>query len=85
MKTIKLMIHPEYERLVPPLSREEYSALRDSIKEEGLHYPLIINSQGIILDGHNRFKACAELGVMLAEKDWIVKEFGDPPGDRIVS
>jgi ParB-like chromosome segregation protein Spo0J len=52
----------EYADLVPPLSAEEYESLKESIKQNGLWVPIVVNSQGIILDGHHRFKVCQELG-----------------------
>lgn len=37
--------------------------MKRSIREDGLHFPIIINEEGILLDGHNRLKACEELGI----------------------
>jgi len=57
------MVNPEYASLVPELSPEECESLKQSIKEaNGLYVPIIANEDGIILDGHHRFKACQELG-----------------------
>lgn len=57
-------INPEYADMVPPLTEEEYTRLKDSIKEVGLYERIKINQDNIILDGHHRFKACLETGVM---------------------
>jgi ParB-like chromosome segregation protein Spo0J len=46
-----------------PISKTDYEALKDSIRKDGLHYPIIINQKGDVLDGHNRLKICQELGV----------------------
>ena len=46
---------------MPPLSKEEYEALKLSIQKEGLHFPIIINKDGVILDGHHRYRICQEL------------------------
>ena len=35
--------------------------LKDSIKQDGLHYPIVVSSAGEILDGHHRHKICKEL------------------------
>jgi ParB-like chromosome segregation protein Spo0J len=56
-------INPEYEKLMPKLSAEEYEALKQSIKEDGQFYPIIVNGEGVILDGHHRYRACNELGI----------------------
>ncbi len=56
-----LSVSPEYEKLVPLLSSEEYESLKESIKENGLWLPILCNAEGVILDGHHRFRACIEL------------------------
>lgn len=58
--TIK--INSEYSNLVNPLSDLEYEILKNSIKEKGLHLPIIVNEKGEILDGRHRYRACNELG-----------------------
>ena len=60
---MKLTVNPEYEQLVPPLSNTEYASLKESIKDNGLWLPIITNSDGVILDGHHRFKVCQELDI----------------------
>jgi ParB-like chromosome segregation protein Spo0J/DNA modification methylase len=63
-KTIKMItLNPEYSSLVYPLSDLEYETLKNSIKEDGLHYHIIINSKGEILDGHHRYKICKDLDI----------------------
>ena len=56
-----LSVSPEYDKLIPALSSEEYISLKESIKENGLWLPILCNAEGIILDGHHRFRACIEL------------------------
>ncbi len=58
-----MKVDEEYRSLLPPLSQPESEALKRSIKEDGLHYPIIANKHGIVLDGHNRLKVCRELGI----------------------
>ena len=60
--------------MLPKLSKEEYEALKESIRTEGQHYPIIINREGVILDGHNRLRICRELGI---EPKFEVKNFAD--------
>ena len=59
----KLKINPEYERLLPKLPAKEYDALKESIKTVGQHYPIIVNGENVILDGHHRYRICQELGI----------------------
>jgi ParB-like chromosome segregation protein Spo0J len=72
---IELKINPEYEALLPKLPKEEYEALKESIRKEGQHYPIVVNKDGIILDGHHRYRICGELGI---EPKFEVKDFENP-------
>jgi ParB-like chromosome segregation protein Spo0J len=56
-------INPVYSRLVNLLSNTEYESLKNSIKEDGLHYPIVVNPKREILDGHHRYKICKELDI----------------------
>src|SRR5215475_15872109 len=58
-----IKINPKYENLVPKLSIQDYNKLKQSIKENGLLVSLIVNKNGILIDGHHRYKACQELGI----------------------
>jgi hypothetical protein len=46
----------------PRLSGSEFAALRDDIKANGLREPITLHD-GMILDGGNRYRACAEAGI----------------------
>ena len=48
------------------------------VTENGLMYPIIINTNGYILDGHHRFKICQELGI---EPATTVQEFKNENGE----
>ncbi len=50
-------------QVLPPLTAEEYGALKADIAGHGVLVPVEIDEQGQILDGHHRVKACAELGI----------------------
>jgi hypothetical protein len=54
----------KYASLIPELSPQEYESLRQSIKENGLYFPIVVNQNGTILDGHHRNRACKELGII---------------------
>ena len=45
------------------LSEEEYASLKEDIRTNGLIYPIQIDEDGNILDGHNRDNICKELGI----------------------
>lgn len=61
--TQELHINPEYQDLICPLSKEEYELLKTSIREQGQHIPIIVNTEGVIIDGINRTKVCQELRI----------------------
>jgi len=72
---MQLSISPEYDRLVPNLSKLDYSNLYQSIKENGLWIPILCNSEGVILDGHHRYDICHELGIQTKH---AVRTFENP-------
>jgi site-specific DNA-methyltransferase (adenine-specific) len=61
--TTNFKINLEYSKLVNPLTNAEYEALKNSIREDGLHYSIVINLKEEILDGHHRYKICKDLGI----------------------
>ena len=71
---MSLHFNPNYDKLLPRMSDDEYTQLKASIKAEGQHYPIIVNEDLEILDGHHRFRACTELGF---EPDFEVRKFDD--------
>ncbi|MCW4008966.1 MAG: ParB N-terminal domain-containing protein [Candidatus Bathyarchaeota archaeon] len=71
---MSLRVNPEYEKLLPKMSDEEFAEFKASIQTEGQHYPIVVNEDLEILDGHHRFRACVELGI---EPDFEVRKFED--------
>jgi len=76
-----LTINLVHQNLVPNLSENEYKSLKKSIKENGLWMPIVVNPKGEILDGHNRYEICKELGIPLTQvvktfdNEWLEKKF----------
>jgi hypothetical protein len=62
---MSLRINPELQAVVAPLTTEEYAQLRDNIQRDGLLEPITLwaEESGTILDGHNRYAICQELGI----------------------
>lgn len=73
-KQILPHIDQVYESMVPKLSDEQFEYLKDSMKQDGQLEPITVNDDGVILDGHNRFKICNMLGLV---PKYIVKPFKD--------
>lgn len=57
------VVLPEMERLLPPLSGEQFSSLERDILENGCYAPIIVNEDMIVIDGHNRFRICEKHGL----------------------
>lgn len=58
-------------QLLPPLSRDEYAALKADIEKNGVQVPVVIDEEGEVIDGHHRMQIARELGVFCPT---IVKE-----------
>ena len=54
---------PEYEKLIPALNKRKYEDIKRDIQEKGQLDPIDVNEDGVILDGHHRYKICKELGI----------------------
>jgi ParB-like chromosome segregation protein Spo0J len=50
-------------QMLPELPPEQFAALRADIAERGVVVPVVVDEFGAILDGHNRVRACRELGI----------------------
>ena len=48
-------------QVMPELTAEEYSELKNDILERGVMIPIEFDEFGNILDGHHRLKICQEL------------------------
>jgi ParB-like chromosome segregation protein Spo0J len=80
MPLLTLKINPEYEALVPTMSKESYENLASSIQANGQYQPLTVNENGIILDGHQRFRACNKLKI---KPTFEVKQFDDLLAEKL--
>lgn len=56
----KLREYHEVSMIFPMMEEAEYQSLRDDIKKNGLLEPIWIDTDGKIIDGRNRHKACIE-------------------------
>ncbi|MER6445849.1 hypothetical protein [Streptomyces venezuelae] len=61
-KETTLKIHP-VTSLFPMLSQDELLDLAESIKAEGQHEDIVLDTRGVLLDGRNRLAACEIAGV----------------------
>jgi len=85
----EIEIDEEFTGLIPPLTDEERQQLEANLLADGCRDPLAVwAEQGILLDGHNRYRICRQHGmdfevreVSLESRDaaqiWIIKnQFG---------
>ena len=50
-------------QVLPDLPPEQFAALKADIAERGVMVAVEVDENGQILDGHNRIRACRELGI----------------------
>lgn len=70
-KPKRFCIDPEFKKLIPPLTTDEYAGLEKSIIEEGCRDPLVVWGNTII-DGHNRYEICRRHNINF---EFIIKRF----------
>lgn len=68
-----IKIDPEFSNIIPPLTTEEYTALENSIRNEGCRDALVVWND-ILIDGHNRYNICQRYEIKFKT---IAKNFAD--------
>ena len=73
-----IRIDTEFQNLIPPLTEEEFSGLKENILSEGVRDPLVCwrNGDLTLLDGHNRHRICTENNIHfnIIERDFEDRE-----------
>lgn len=49
-------LNTPYAGLLPPLSTEEFEALKSDVKDNGVQSPILVDEDDNILDGHHRYR-----------------------------
>jgi len=75
-----LAAHPVAD-LFPMLADDELAELAEDIKQRGLLHPIVLDTEGLVLDGRNRLAACRLLDI---EPVFTTYE-GDDPGGYAVA
>ena len=60
-------VDEEFAGLIPPLNEDEYTRLEQSIIDEGCREAIIV-WDGVVVDGHNRYKICQAHGIPFSTK-----------------
>jgi len=68
---MNLKTNNQFKELIPSLTDEEYTNLKESVKKEGCRDPLVIWNRTLI-DGHHRYKICKKYNIKFKT---IEKEF----------
>lgn len=50
-------------KMFPLMTEDEFERLKKDIEKNGLIEPIWVNTDGIIIDGRNRYRACEQLGI----------------------
>ena len=67
MSTTERPAHPAA-LLFPPLTAQEYAGLVASVRRDGVLVPVLVDAEGLIVDGVHRARAAREVGVELPEE-----------------
>jgi hypothetical protein len=55
-------VHP-FAALFPMMTEDELADLAEDIRENGLLHPIVVDADGVLIDGRNRLRACEIAGV----------------------
>ena len=71
----ELKIDDEFKNALPPLTDAEFTLLETNVVENGCEMPLVVWN-GVIVDGHNRYKICRKHNIPFAveEKSFSSKD-----------
>ena len=64
--------HPSAE-IFPLLEGPDFEALVEDIRDHGLREPIFLHTDGRILDGRNRYRACELLGITPPHRIWSAR------------
>jgi len=82
----KIVIDPEFEKLIRPLSKDERKELKESLSSCGLLMPLVVwNNDGktILVDGHNRLSLWQEFNGFNEEYEFKTQELRFGNRDKV--
>jgi len=65
VSTDVLKVHPRNTEFFDDISGEEYIRFKKSIQEDGILSPILVSPDMTVISGHQRLKACKDLGIKL--------------------
>ncbi len=60
-----LKVHPRNEEFFDDIQGREYEQFKQSISQDGVLSPILVSPDMTVISGHQRLKACKELGIKL--------------------
>lgn len=60
-----LQVHPRNTEFYDDITGEDYERFKGSIRDNGLLSPILVSPDMTVISGHQRLKACKELGIKL--------------------
>lgn len=63
MKVAELVPHPRNDEFFDDMSGEKWNEFLESVKTSGVIEPIVITQDKVIVSGHQRVRACKELGI----------------------
>lgn len=60
-----LKVHPRNSEFFDDIQGKEYEQFKESIRNDGLLTPILVSPDMTVISGHQRLKACKELGIAL--------------------
>lgn len=55
--------HPRNQEFFDDIDGEKWEEFKENINANGLHVPILVTTDGMIVSGHQRVRACMELGM----------------------
>lgn len=56
-----------FKDVLPPLTTEEFDALKADIKKNGVKHPIVVDQDGNIIDGHHRYRIDKNAPVIIVD------------------
>ena len=78
-----LKIHPKNSEFFDDISGADYEQFKTSIQNEGILAPLIVTPDLTVVSGHQRLKACIELGIEMVPV--IIRQDIKSESDKLVA
>ena len=79
-KPSELIPHPQNDFFFDPMEGQKWQEFLESVRTSGVIEPPVVTSEGVIVSGHQRVRACIELGI--EEIYCEVRKYDDP--DRVL-